>query len=77
MGVGAAIAAGNQGENGKIALFVMREIIKREIIKKETFLSTNKNPKGEVNPIEIINKLIVATSKPSPTRFIWIVNKPE
>lgn len=72
MGVGAAIAAGSQAENGNCALFVHEAIINNVKIKPE-FILTKKKLHEEVIKIIAIEIII----KASPTRFDKIVIVPD
>ena len=74
MGVGAAIAKGSQGENGKIALLVMKVKVRKTETKEGTTKGLNQDPiEGLVNNINGIE----TRNKQSPIRFISTVNSPE
>jgi len=73
IGVGAAIAAGNQGENGKIALLV----IKATVSNAEEQLKIPKSIKTEVLKFMYMTETIEIIKKQSPRRLIKTVNNPE
>lgn len=72
MGVGAAIAAGSQGENGKRALFVIKVNRRKEITKElGSLVNTDRSEALQEK------RTIEAKKKESPIRFISKVKKPE
>ena len=74
IGVGAAIARGSHGENGKMALLVIKVKVKKRVIREGTTKGVNQDPReGEEN---IINGIVIK-NKQSPIRFIRTVNRPE
>ena len=73
MGVGAAMARGNQGENGKIALFVIKVTPKRKTTLTEIVMEEKEKRSGQKKKNETIEQI----NKQSPIRFIKIVFKPE
>lgn len=74
IGVGAAIAAGSQGENGKSADLVDRAIKSSRAIKVSEILDSIIK---WVFTLEDHQKMIKITKKQSPRRFIKIVKVPE
>lgn len=73
MGVGAAIAAGNQGENGKIALFVINATSKKSTMTESGTTKEKAKKWGVEKDISIKDTII----KESPIRFINTVKSPE
>jgi hypothetical protein len=71
--VGAAIARGNQGEKGKIALLVMKVIP----IKKTTKIEENVLQNEKKLLEKYLKRMIDPKKKQSPIRFIIKVNMPE
>lgn len=74
MGVGAAIAAGSHGENGKIALLVIKAHKRIQTkLASESCQNTKEKVPIDVTPINITETIINA----SPIRFIKRVKIPE
>lgn len=71
--MGAAIAAGSQGEKGNNALLVIKVSIKRKTLK----LDRRDEEKTVKFSILHISRTIETKKKPSPKRFIITVKKPE
>jgi L-cysteine desulfidase len=74
IGVGAAIAIGNQGENGNKALLVIKVIKRSALIRPSLFTKHEKLVRVGMYEKYIA---IVTKKKQSPIRFIKRVNNPE
>jgi hypothetical protein len=72
--VGAAIARGSHGENGKIALLVIKVTTKNTGRIGVRYKDPNLNP---LYPVKEKYRATVVKKKQSPKRFINRVNRPE